>query len=500
MTHTLREHSADFIIVGTGAGGATAARVLSAAGFSVLMLEEGPALAPHERARALLDAMQQSVRDFATTTTAGSAPFPLLQGRCVGGSTAINSGIIWRLPDHVRDQWHRELGLGELLAEPALHRAFDTLERELGVGDVSRELRGGNGELLAVAAARMNLPGRPIRRNAPNCEGNARCLQGCPIGARQSMDMSYVPRALADGAELWSSCRATQVEIRHGRAVGVQGEVIEPSTQRRLGGFRVHARRAVILSASALATPVLLAASGIRRNVGAYFQAHPGAAVVGRFATPVEMGFGATQSYDVPLHDRGYKIESLSLPPELLAARLPGAGAVWQERLAHLDQFAQWCSVMRMEAVGSVRRGILGGTHVRYEPTARDVQMIKESVALIVRMMFAAGAIEVYPGVAHVPEVMTDAAQADLILSHGLTRRDFHLMASHHFGSARAHGDPAHGVVNEQLQTHEARGLYVMDGSALPTNIGVNPQHTIMAVTYRAAERLANEERGQRAA
>ena len=47
---------------------------------------------------------------------------------------------------------------------------------------------------------------------------------------------------------------------------------------------------------------------------------------VGRFADPIGMSFGATQGYEVPLRDRRIKVESLSLPPELLAPRLPGAG------------------------------------------------------------------------------------------------------------------------------------------------------------------------------
>jgi choline dehydrogenase-like flavoprotein len=108
--------------------------------------------------------------------------------------------------------------------------------------------------------------------------------------------------------------------------------------------------------------------------------------------------------------------------------------------------------------------------------------------------MFAAGAVEVYPGVAGVPERLTDPAQAELLLSAAVRRDAFHLLASHHFGTAAAGGDPRHSVVSQRLETHAARGLYVMDASALPTNLGVNPQHSIMAMVQRAAEQLANAE------
>src|SRR5215510_2950252 len=113
------EDSADVVIVGTGAGGATAARVLSEAGFSVILIEEGPALAPQDRSRGLLDAMSESMRDLATVSTRSSSPMPLLLGRCVGGSTAVNSGIIWRLPEDTRRDFSERFGLSSLVDEVA---------------------------------------------------------------------------------------------------------------------------------------------------------------------------------------------------------------------------------------------------------------------------------------------------------------------------------------------------------------------------------------------
>ena len=197
---------------------------------------------------------------------------------------------------------------------------------------------------------------------------------------------------------------------------------------------------------------------------------------------------------------RGFKLESLSLPPELLASRLPGAGDRWQRALHKLDYFAQWCAVVRMHAHGRVRPGWNDAVRVRYEPTPRDVERLKEGVALLVRMMFASGAREVYPGVAGLPDVFDRPEQAEWIRDPRVSRRDFHMMASHHFGTACAGDDPRTSVVGPDLQSHDVRGLYVMDGSVFPTNLGVNPQHSIMAVAFRAAEDLANLDRRRAAA
>lgn len=493
------EDSADYVVVGTGAGGATAARVLSEAGLSVIMLEEGPLLRPDQRPRALLDAMAQSMRELGTVATSGAAPFPLLLGRCVGGSTAINSGIIWRMPDEIRHEWSERHGLAELLDERALSRIFTQLEDELQIAEVDDSVRGGNARLLEKGSAALGINGRRIRRNAKRCTGSARCLQGCPNGARQSMDVSYVPRAVERGARLHAMARATRIVVEDGRAHAVEGDLLD-ETRQPCARFRVVGRRGVIVSAGAIYSPLLLRKSGIKRLVGDGFQAHPGAAVLGRFPDPVGMGFGATQSYEVPLHHQGLKLESLSLPPELLASRLPGVGEDWQRRLRQLEYFAQWAAVVRMRARGRVRNGLLGGASVRYEPVREDVERVKQGVALIVRMMFAAGAEEVFPGVARLPEVFTHPDQAELILDPRVERRDFHLMASHHFATAQAGSDPERSVVGPGLQCHDVKRLFVMDASVFPSNIGVNPQHSIMALVFRAAEWLANESMARRAA
>ncbi len=490
----LSEFQADFVIVGTGAGGATAARVLSEAGYSLLLLEEGPQLRTADRPRAILGALAQSVRDMGTFATRGKHPLPILQGRLVGGSTAINSGIIWRMPADVREVWREQYGLGELVDDRGLDQTFERIERELSISDTPDDIRGNNARLMAYACAELGLPGKPIQRNVRDCVGSARCLQGCPKEARQSMDVSYVPDAIRRGATLVPMAQVTDVVIERGQATGVLGNLLDPATRTATGRFRAVARRGVILSAGVVHTPLLLWRAGLRGLVGERFQAHPGAAVVGRFDEPVTQGFGATQAYEVPLRDRGFKIETLNMPPELLAARIPGVGSEWQRRIAQLDRYGHWVAQVRMQAMGRIRPGWLG-PRLTYEPTASDMNKVRNSIALLARMFFAAGAKEVSHGIVGLPPFFTSPQQVSMIDGLTLDSGRVHLLASHIFGTACAGSDPRRSVVDPSLRTHAVGSLYVMDASIFPTNLGVNPQHSIMAVCFRAAERLANATR-----
>ncbi len=493
------QDEADFVIVGTGAGGATAARVLSEAGFELALVEEGAFLKPEDWPRELVDAMALAVRGMATLTTDSIVPIPLLSGRCVGGSTAINSGIIWRTPDDVRDDWQARFGLHALTGE-RLDAAFARIEDELRIGPTDASIAGAHNLLMARGAAKLGLPGKVIDRNAPGCKGSQRCLQGCPNGARQSMEVSYVPKAVEHGARLHTRCKVERIVFEGERAVAVRGRV-KDEEGRAAGSFEIRARRGVIVAASALFTPLLLRKSGVRHPLlGQRFQAHPGAAMVGAFDEPVHMGFGASQGYEVPMRERGFKLEALGLPPDMLAARLPGAGRAWQERVADLGHYVQWGGLVRMEAKGRVRPGLFDGMSVRYEPTQRDLAVLKEALLTVGRLMFAAGAHEIYPGVVGLPEVVRHVEELEPLARRELRRGEAHLVASHLFGTSCAAKDPKLGVVDENLAVRGARNLYVMDASVFPTNLGVNPQHSIMGVVWCAAEALAERASSRAAA
>ncbi len=491
MSKAPHEADADYVIIGTGAGGATAARVLSEAGLSLVLLEEGPDLQIQDRPRDALSAMRLSFRDMGTMATKSRTPFPVLQGRLVGGSTAINSGIIWRLPDDVRAAWREEHGLTDLLEDRTLDAIFTKIESELAIGETPEAVRGKNAELMQRACEILGLPGKPISRNVLDCAGSARCLQGCPRAARQSMDVSYIPFAVKRGAMLWPLSRVDRLVIEHGRAVGVEGSRLDRESRKVIGTFKVRARRGVILSAGVVHTPLLLWKAGMRGLVGQRFQAHPGIAVVGRFDEEVAQGFGATQAYEVPMRDRGYKIETLAMLPEMLATRMPGVGAAWQTRLAELGHYAHWVAQVRMRAHGRVRPGLFGGPVLTYDPLPEDMARVRDATALLVRMFFAAGATEVSHGIAGLEPYFTRPEQAEQIERGTFTQGQFHLLASHLFGTACAGKDASRSVVNQRLESHTVRGLFVMDGSVFPTNLGVNPQHSIMALAFRAAEQLA---------
>ena len=122
---------ADVVIVGTGAGGGVSAEILSAAGLSVLMLEEGPLKSTHDFHMREAEAYPQLYQESASRKTLDKA-ITILQGRCVGGSTTVNWTSSFRTPAATLEYWRREFGLGELAGD-GLVPWFEMMERRLSI-------------------------------------------------------------------------------------------------------------------------------------------------------------------------------------------------------------------------------------------------------------------------------------------------------------------------------------------------------------------------------
>src|ERR1039457_4259855 len=85
------EAAFDFILVGSGAAGAVAAHTLAKAGHSVAIVEEGPWVKTREFGERVYEAFRRMYRDSGTQVLEGHSYIPVIQGRCVGGSTVMNS-------------------------------------------------------------------------------------------------------------------------------------------------------------------------------------------------------------------------------------------------------------------------------------------------------------------------------------------------------------------------------------------------------------------------
>jgi choline dehydrogenase-like flavoprotein len=473
----------DACVIGSGAGGAVAAKELAEGGMRVAVLEEGEwhetddfTARPREMTRLLY-------RDAGQVTTLGDPPIVLPLGRAVGGTTVVNSGTCFRTPPGVLRRWRDELGLGEL-DEATLEPFFRRVERILNVSQVPPDLAGPNAAVVRRGAEALGWSGDYLYRNVRGCVGSGVCAFGCPSGAKQHVGITYMPRAWAAGATTYTGARAERIEIEGGRARAV--------TARTKGGGTLHVDcDRVLVACGAIHTPLLLRRQGIRDasgKLGANLSIHPATGVRAFMDEDVELWRGVPQSYYVDeFAGEGLMFEGAAGPPDYIAMSMPGRGPVHRARMDRYRQVSTFGVMVADSSRGEVRT-LAGAPRIRYDLDAADTARFKRGLELLAELYWATGAREVLVPVRGVPP-LRDGDCTPLREAH-VRARDLELMAFHPLGTAAMGADATTSVTDPYGRVHGVEGLYVADAAAVPSSLGVNPQITIMALTTRMAFHL----------
>lgn len=483
----------DYVVVGSGAGGAIAAITLARAGHRVCLVEAGAWRMPEDYPSSALGFMREMMVDWGSAVAMGRSLKPIVQARTMGGSCVINSAIVVRTPGDILHEWRDDHGLGDVFTDANMGAAMDAIESELQVEETNHARFGQTAQKMLDVMAGRQLEVHRIHRNVKGCRGVNQCLQGCRNGAKRSPNLQWIPELLERGQTVLSCAPVERVRIEGGRAVGVAGRFVHPSTRQRGARFVVSAARGVLLAASATGTAPLLQKSGYKhRALGHYWRGHPGAGTMAVYDEPMDMHQGPSQAVASIHHRRdiGIKLEHLSLPLELIAGRVSGAGRGLVRKLETARHTAMWVTAVRADAVGRVKAGPFGPV-VSYKMTRKDMERLRAGTAMLARFHFEAGARRVRPGVVGLPaEIGPD--EVGLLDDAPLDPRRWTCVVTHLFGGAVAGSDAKRSVVGADLHVRGVRGLHVVDAAVLPTTLGVNPQHTIMAVSKITAERLAN--------
>jgi len=481
------EVEAEVVIVGTGAGGAALAASLASRGVAVALVEEGRYLRRQDFVGSPVERMDRLYRYRSMNLTVGT-PIVIPQGRLVGGTTAINSGTCFRTPDAVLEEWRSEQGFPDEFAPEVFGRYLEQVERILGVEPGTKAAVGPIGDVIGRGADALGLPHGALPRNAPGCPGRGECIFGCPEGAKRSTDISFVPTALKQGAALYVGLPVTRVLMRGRRAVAIEARGADLHGVQKV--LRVRAEH-IVLACGSLLSPLMLLDSGIALpQLGKNLSVHPGMGMVARTRTPLAPWDTIPQGYGVELPaEEGIRFEGYYLPPSVLAA---GLGAFGHELTRWMDDFgqlAQFGFMVRDGSDGLVHRGPGGRPVIRYSVSMRTQARLRKGASLMARMFLAGGASEVVPGFAGLAPVRTMAAAE--ALEHVPTGpMDFTLLGAHPLGTCRMGTGPDRAVVDFDCRVFGTDNLFVVDGSVLPSSLGVNPQVTIMAMALRAAERI----------
>lgn len=515
------EFDADVIVIGSGFGGAVSALRLSEAGHDVLVLEKGRRLSDDDLLKARTDA-----RAYLWQPEVGMRGFfwqrimrhvAVIGGSGVGGGSIVWAGVLLTPPKafYQDPTW---AGLNEdWEAELAPH--LETASRMLGrvrspfVGEMDRHLEetaramGAHSSYGPVPVA-IHFGREGVTEPDPffdgagpertGCRLCGECLLGCPYGAKNQLTRNYLWLAERAGARIQAESQVSSITPLTGG--GYEVSIKHPWKR---GSERTLRARRVVLAAGVLSSVELLLRC--RDELGTLPK------LSDRLGTSVRTN---SEAITAVLHEPG---TDLSRGPTISSDFHP-------DSVTHVTQnryMGGWHMRLQLGPLVDGHRpvkralrtlGAIVGGPVR-QVRAMAGRKILERLTVLTVMQSTDNALglklrrgrlrpwrrhltSVLPAGSNVPSYLPIANETARTMARVTGGRAMNLLGesvgglsvtAHILGGAVMGADKSSGVIDTNHEVFGYPGLYVIDGSTIPANLGVNPSLTITAMAERAS-------------
>ena len=489
----------DIIIVGSGVGGGTVADYITRKnpGLKVAIIESGPFITKEFFNQKEIDMTALYFNRGAVLSK--NLEIAVAAGKVLGGSSAVYTGISFRPPSDVLENWRTKYGL-DFLNDNYVNRSLDEIENEISVHELPESWDNDNNKLFKKGAEALGIPVKRLKINTKDCQQQGFCNLGCTSGAKQGTLEVQIPKVMERGVEVICNATVNTVE-KHLVNITVSDAPARTIPNKLASGDYSLKSKIIILAAGVLNTPAILLRSANKlklknKNIGRYLTLHPVFNVNGVYKEKIKnyRGFPKTVYTDHFSESEGFYLETSFYFPGVTAKNNPGYGPLHSEMMRDYSKMMSILILVHDEAEYDNRISIdkKGNSIINYTVSNKTRVSLIKALREATRIFLAAGCEKaLIPASDRMPITASDIDDMEnIIADKNLNFSKTPLSSAHPQGGCRMGSDPDLSVCDVNGKVYGTESIYVADASLFPTSVKVNPYETVMLFAKWVAENI----------
>ena len=469
------------LIVGSGTGGSSTAKILSENDYEFTILEEGDYHENKKEKSKLSSNISKWRNSGMIPIISNGNIFSYGEGMCVGGGSEINGALMWRTPEKILNQWSKDFGLTNI-SYNEMENFFNIYEKDLSVSHQEQNENFNKAStILETASKNLNWKFEKVKRAQISCMNTNQCPVGCPTDAKQTMTKTLLKKVLKKNGNLIYNLKVEKIVIERGGAIKVLAKNLK---KKRVEIFFEK----IFLCAGPLHTPLILQNSGIKKNIGSNFYIQPNLKIAVMFKEEINAHLGTMMTRQITeFRTENFTIGSSNYSPAYLSLSASGAGKEGLDFLNNWKKVALYISLLKIESVGSIRKiPMINFPLINYNLSSRDVELVKHAMKKMGEAFFSLNIEKMLTPFSKFP-VVNSLGELNKNLENKKLSSKFELNAVHGMSTCRMSIDPLKfkTATDNYGKLYGLKNIYVGDASLLPTSLGINPQETISAVVMR---------------
>jgi len=489
----------DVIIVGSGVGGGTVADYITRdnPGLKVAIIESGPFITKEFFNQKEIDMTTLYFNHGAVLSK--NLEIAVAAGKSLGGSSAVYTGVSFRPPAEVLNNWNTAFGL-DFLTDDYVNRSLDEIEDEISVHELPDSWDNDNNKLFKKGAEKLGIPLKRLKINVKDCQQQGFCNLGCTAGAKQGTLEVQIPKVIARGVEIICNATVNTVE-EHFVNITLNDAPARTLANKLPSGNYSLKGKIIIIAAGALNTPAILLRSKRKlklknKNIGRYLTLHPVFNINAVYKEKIKnyRGFPKTNYIDHFSDSEGFYLETSFYFPGVTAKNNPGYGQLHSEMMRDYHKMMSILILVHDKAEYRNRISIdkNGNAVINYLVSSNTRTSLIKALKEATRIFFAAGCEKaLIPASDRIPITTGDIADLENIISdRNLNFSKTPLSSAHPQGGCRMGVDPNTSVCDKTGKVYGTNSIYVADASLFPTSVKVNPYETVMLLAKWVAENI----------